>query len=871
MAKKLKTVFFTHRRGGRLLGRTIAFPNKKSAGGGGGVPEPPVITTGMRRVSKSRDGAFLRPATNALAVEPAKNWWWAGWCFAVNAEFNTITTTAEMAQNETLWRQWKSGNKGVILRITSGFFQFQIADGTDSTLGQSETTGTIFTNRHYFVFAYLDTSEGANGTIHLIVRDLLGNRLTDSDPLSSAVPDIANESIGVGMRSTGSQKFEGLLGKIGVGKPSDMAAVASGIETSLWNEGRGKSFDELTAQERTDWGLVAFYDATENAGEPLRDSVGSLDFTDESGSNDGQLFGPFESTETELFTGTGSLDWWGRPRLATTDARWVLFHTEAEEHGGNPGDRQRFYCSVDEGATWRTPNTLDGSTVIGPLESVSTPALTEVITRGFPDGDIVILGRSNDRWVIPAGQDVINHTGTVTYEGPSGAMPNGGSIGNNFQHSVGSDGAWYISVFDGDLANEPVYVNKSTDKGVTWSFAGQIHEGRDEWLSREGALAHMGGGHWLAIARGAGNPGYGSALYRSTDEAATWQPVELAGSLHRISFMRSFDAASNESMSMPSEPSVQFGDNDFFIAARVRLDNKDATGRVVALYRTSTSDRSFFITYSQSVDRFRFVVSSDGVNTTVLTADTLGSPEIGTTYTLLAWYDKAAGTINLRVDDLAADSAAHTGGAFATSAPDFQVGRDDNGNFLTGGVGEIVTGKPPTPIAGLIDDVHNWYFNNHAINVQPWNVPVWGLTNLWPIDEAASADAVNYALGGTDLTNNASSFGPRSTRVFGKGIGALQTGEMFYTNGRLFFIGRYRLASEWMVNAITYTDDPTADVPTWAFPITLSGADPNVNNDAGYMTGTAMNDNSLRLYGYNGTTQVSSIFQYDVPGIVPGA
>lgn len=148
-----------------------------------------------------------------------------------------------------------------------------------------------------------------------------------------------------------------------------------------------------------------------------------------------------------------------------------------------------------------------------------------------------------------------------------------------------------------------------------------------------------------------------------------------------------FTLANSEYLSKADNASLSMGDIDFTICGWMYLDAKATYQYGIAKYNYTPNKREYSLAYNNAADLFEFAVSGDGTTTqrTIRTAATLGSPSTGTWYFVLAWHDATANTINIMVNDGAADSSAHTTGVFdsdstfnlgssSLATPDFFLG-----------------------------------------------------------------------------------------------------------------------------------------------------------------------------------------------------
>ena len=151
----------------------------------------------------------------------------------------------------------------------------------------------------------------------------------------------------------------------------------------------------------------------------------------------------------------------------------------------------------------------------------------------------------------------------------------------------------------------------------------------------------------------------------------------------------SYDVANIERLDGGTGSPVNFsGNQDFTLAAWVYVSST-ASDRVIASKDSSAGFRGYSMHYSNSPDRFRFIVSNDGTATTALDADNLGAVSTGTWYYVVAWHDADADTINIQVDDGTADSTAHSTGVNNPSGIKFTVGGIHNAGNYHGRIDEV--------------------------------------------------------------------------------------------------------------------------------------------------------------------------------------
>ena len=151
-----------------------------------------------------------------------------------------------------------------------------------------------------------------------------------------------------------------------------------------------------------------------------------------------------------------------------------------------------------------------------------------------------------------------------------------------------------------------------------------------------------------------------------------------ASAVGKVSNAGDFVPADNNYLSIADNASLSFADEDFALCAWVRLDAIPGNMRIAGKYDSGAGNREYQLYYVGALARFRFTVSSNGVLATGVDADTLGAPALGTWYFIVCWHDSVANTINIQVNDGAADSAAHATGCNDNISP-FAIGADPVG------------------------------------------------------------------------------------------------------------------------------------------------------------------------------------------------
>lgn len=139
--------------------------------------------------------------------------------------------------------------------------------------------------------------------------------------------------------------------------------------------------------------------------------------------------------------------------------------------------------------------------------------------------------------------------------------------------------------------------------------------------------------------------------------------------------------ASTKFLSIADNAALSMGDIDFLIAAWVNHDSFTGEVAIAGKWNT-TNNREYLIEYQQTTQRYRFLVSPDGVDgTNAVLANSFGVPSTGTWNFVVAWHDAGANTINIQVNNGAVDSAAYSSGVFNGTAS-FLVGDINAGGVI---------------------------------------------------------------------------------------------------------------------------------------------------------------------------------------------
>lgn len=148
-----------------------------------------------------------------------------------------------------------------------------------------------------------------------------------------------------------------------------------------------------------------------------------------------------------------------------------------------------------------------------------------------------------------------------------------------------------------------------------------------------------------------------------------------------------FVAVNAQYLTINDNTDLSTGDIDFTLAGWIRLTSKSA---IMRWGKWQTGALEYNIAYHTSDDRFRFEVSANGTSTGAsVVANNLGSPTVEQWYFLVVWHDATGNTINIQINNGTADSTAHSGGVFDSTAP-FRIGSNGDGaTYWNGRVDEL--------------------------------------------------------------------------------------------------------------------------------------------------------------------------------------
>jgi len=233
------------------------------------------------------------------------------------------------------------------------------------------------------------------------------------------------------------------------------------------------------------------------------------------------------STQSLYRENVSTQDWLGRPFLCNNDGQWLMVYRQAIDHASSDASvAWHIRLSDDEGATWSNADCLPNGTAITGAPFVphaTNTGMTDAIIFRAPNGDLIfqVFEKPGD-------------TGTYQYRSADdGAtwldegkiLSDAGIIGGQDYFLVGSNiylPIMYSPTEDGDHPFiDALY--KSTDNGATWAKVADITTGTDD---SELSILHAGGNNLLCVMKDVtANKTY---KYLSSDMGVTWgAPIDI--------------------------------------------------------------------------------------------------------------------------------------------------------------------------------------------------------------------------------------------------------------------------------------------------------------------------------------------------------
>lgn len=149
----------------------------------------------------------------------------------------------------------------------------------------------------------------------------------------------------------------------------------------------------------------------------------------------------------------------------------------------------------------------------------------------------------------------------------------------------------------------------------------------------------------------------------------------------------SLDGTVNEYVYHADEALLSVGDRDFTLAAWANPTNFTGGGKPVVGKMGDASNVEYCLRFAQTTGNLELIYSADGANILSRSTDNAGSTAAWNL--CLFWYDAAANTVNVQLNNSTVASASLSGGVFNGNSQ-FVLGKQVYGNLrLTGLVDEV--------------------------------------------------------------------------------------------------------------------------------------------------------------------------------------
>lgn len=198
-------------------------------------------------------------------------------------------------------------------------------------------------------------------------------------------------------------------------------------------------------------------------------------------------------------------------------------------------------------------------------------------------------------------------------------------------------------------------------------------------------------------------------------------------------------AANTERLSLADNAEFS-GDVDYTFWCWVYLDSIGAERTILSKYTGTGNQREYILYYNHAATQFEWLVSGDGIASTVVNDTSLGTPSTGTWYFLRAWHDSVANVIGIQSNLNTAVTTAHSTGSFNGTASFIVGAYNTSTSPFNGRICEVGFTKRL-----LTTQEHWWLYNN-------------GLGRTFPFDGRPSP----FAMG-----RHPAMIGPRRQRLVG--------------------------------------------------------------------------------------------------------
>ncbi len=171
-------------------------------------------------------------------------------------------------------REWILGYDSTGAFASNRFF-FRTAGANASNNVAANAFGAASIGQWYFVIAWRDYAANK-------IRIRINAAATDENtPANAITPTNAPLLLGASQVSTTptyDRFHSGRLDQVVFGKPASIGTIINELHATLYNGGAGVSYSQLSASQKSIWGLVSFWELDERSGE-RKDSHGSNHLT----------------------------------------------------------------------------------------------------------------------------------------------------------------------------------------------------------------------------------------------------------------------------------------------------------------------------------------------------------------------------------------------------------------------------------------------------------------------------------------------------------------------------------------------------------------------------------------------------------------
>lgn len=185
--------------------------------------------------------------------------------------------------------------------------------------------------------------------------------------------------------------------------------------------------------------------------------------------------------------------------------------------------------------------------------------------------------------------------------------------------------------------------------------------------------------HWkLNEASGTRNDSVG-ANHLTDNNTVTMQAGKIGNAAEFVS-------ANSEYLSIADNADLSTGDIDFTIACWVKPNDVSANHGV---YMKGSGYIEYMLQYEPGSGQFKFYMADLAVGGNIATSGLTVSS--GTWYFIVCWYDAAANTVSIRVNDVSTFTSSYSGGNTSTPS-NFQIGQGF-GNYWDGLIDSVTLWK----------------------------------------------------------------------------------------------------------------------------------------------------------------------------------